>query len=282
LRLLSLLGELGIDFREIHQRQVELLEFGDGEAGALLGFRVTPGLADLGPALFLEDAADLRDEAAMRFLLAQTDAEELLVAVGADIGAKTLLALVLQDQILAVAATEQRKAARHAAVGETKDRLGAGQPVALEDLEAVLVELLASLRNRVERDERILEFGIRRPIDRVAFPVDAINVGVTDLLVGGRHRGDRAGINPVDGQAWQFIGNALLAHKGAAERIKFAAIRHWDQRTRALIGAVPRPAWLGYGDAADDAGDRGAVGASAIAQLLVSSVAVKPVLQVAK
>jgi hypothetical protein len=52
-------GELGVDFAEIHRLRVEPGELVDGEAKALLGLGLAPGLVQLLAALFLQDALSL-------------------------------------------------------------------------------------------------------------------------------------------------------------------------------------------------------------------------------
>jgi hypothetical protein len=52
-------GELGVDLAEIHLREIEPGELVDGEAKALLGLGLAPGLVQLLAALFLQDPRSL-------------------------------------------------------------------------------------------------------------------------------------------------------------------------------------------------------------------------------
>ncbi len=68
--------EVSVDLGKIHRGKIELLELENREAFAGFGLGLAPGLADLRAALLLEDAADLRLEAAVDVLLGDADAKE--------------------------------------------------------------------------------------------------------------------------------------------------------------------------------------------------------------
>jgi hypothetical protein len=74
-----------------------------------------------------------------------------------------------------------------------------GLAIALEDREIGLVELLTGLVDRMQGDERILEFGRRLANDRLAITVDAVDIVAANILrcVAGPTQGRRAFINPV-------------------------------------------------------------------------------------
>jgi hypothetical protein len=152
-------GELGIDLAEIHLRaEVEPGELVDGEARALLGLGLAPGLVQLLAALLLQDPRELGFKAAVDLLLGQADAEEARRAIGADIGAQALRIALVEQHLLAAAAErdeqldarDQREAFALAAVEHAEDLGRAGFARALEQGERVGIELAPRLVHRVE------------------------------------------------------------------------------------------------------------------------------------
>src|SRR3546814_10393441 len=76
-----------------------------------------------------------------------------------------------------------------AAVDKPDHRLVAGFARALENGEVVLVEFLAGLIDRMQRDQRVLELGRCLADDRFAVTVDTVDIIAADIL---RHIAHRA------------------------------------------------------------------------------------------
>src|SRR3546814_15696746 len=85
-----------------------------------------------------------------------------------------------------------------AAVDKPDHRLVAGFARALENGEVVLVEFLAGLIDRMQRDQRVLELGRCLADARFAVTVDTVDIIAEELFRRVAHRPDKGGppVNP--------------------------------------------------------------------------------------
>ncbi len=176
--------KFGIDFAEIHDGQVELLEFVNGEALARLRFGRSPGFADLRSPLFLEDPADFGLEAAIGVLAGDADAQHPIRAIGADPVAQSLIVFFIQLAFgrAAEKRSQQRDTFSRAAIAQAKHLLVTGLARAAEQGERVFVKFAIGLAQRVQCYDSILEFSRGSSLDGFAVAVETIDIIAANIL----------------------------------------------------------------------------------------------------
>src|SRR3546814_8011417 len=100
--------ELGIDFGEIHHREIKARKLVDGEAQALLALRRAPRPAELAPSLLLKNTAEFTLEAAIGRAPGLKDAKKTRRTIGPNIVTEDHAVLDIEPH-LALGASEQRQ-----------------------------------------------------------------------------------------------------------------------------------------------------------------------------